>query len=147
LLLERWALKTVINHMASGLGHTNKWLPNNDLVRIVYGLEPMPAGCGLYSLRVEAYAPLGSEQSGVTPAWMGSADGTPREMMGAIVYLHGAAFFLLLQAHFLEVLRTRGLAFSKSHLPLTYDRLTYHPIAAQIDDDQEHSLVALFDWA
>lgn len=147
LLLERWALKTVINHMASGLGHTNKWLPSKALIRIVYGLEPMPPGCGLYSLRVEDYAPLSSEQAGVTPAWMGSANGTPREMMGAIVYLHGAAFFLLLQTPFLEELRTRGLAFSKSHLPLTYDRLTYHPIAAQIDDDQGHTLVALFDWA
>ena len=55
-------------------------------------------------------------------------------------------FFLLLQTHFLDVLRTRGLAFSKSHLPLTYDRLTYHSIAAQMDDNQGHTLVALFDW-
>ena len=107
----------------------------------------MPQGCGLYSLRVEDYEPLSSEQTGITPAWMGSADGTPREMMGAIVYLHGAAFFLLLQTHFLEVLKLRGLAFSQSHLPLTFDRLTFHPIATQMDDDQGHTLVALFDWA
>lgn len=147
LLLERWVLKTVINHMASGLGHTDKWLPSEPLVRIAYGLEPMPQGCGLYSLRVEDYEPLSSEQTGITPAWMGSADGTPREMMGAIVYLHGAAFFLLLQTHFLEVLKLRGLAFSQSHLPLTFDRLTFHPIATQMDDDQGHTLVALFDWA
>lgn len=66
--------------------------------------------------------------------------------MGAIVYLHGATFFLLLQTHFLEVLRTNGLGFSKSGLPLTYDRLRYHPKTAQIDDGQGHSMLALFDW-
>lgn len=147
LLLERWALKTVINFMAAGFGHANKWLPNEELVRNVYGLEPLPKGCGLYSLRVENYVPLSSEQMGVTPAWLGSADRTPQEMMGAIVYLHGAIFFLLLQTRFLEVLRTRGLDFSNSDIPLTYERLTYHPIGMQMNSEQGHTLTALFDCA
>ena len=146
LLLERWALKTVINHMAAGLAHANKWLPNQDLVRNAFGLEPLPHGCGLYLLRVDGYEPVSTEQAGITLAWMGTEDGTPRECMGAIVYLHGATFFLLLQTHFLDVLRTNGLGFSNSGLPLTYDRLSYHPKMAQIDDGQGHTMLALFDW-
>jgi hypothetical protein len=65
---------------------------------------------------------------------------------GYSVYLHGATFFFLLQTHFLEVLRAHGLGFSKSDLPLTYDRLTYHPDTAQIDDGQGHTVLARFDW-
>jgi hypothetical protein len=146
LLLERWTLKTVINYLASGLAHKDKWLPNEDLVRSVFGLKSLPSGCGLYLLRVDGYAPVSTEQTGITLAWMGSADGTPHECMGAIVYLHGATFFLLLQTHFLEGLRTRGLSFSKSDLPLTYERLKYHPNNAKIDDGQGHTMIALLDW-
>lgn len=146
LLLERWALKSLINFLASGLGHKNKWLPDEDLVRSVFGLKALPSGCGLYLLRVDSYTPISTEQTGITPAWMGSADGTPHECMGAIVYLHGAAFFLLLQTHFLEALRTRGLSFSRSDLPLSYERLKFHPKSAQIDDGRGHTLITLFDW-
>jgi hypothetical protein len=146
LLLERWALKAVINFMAAGFGHTNKWLPNDDLVRIVFGLDAWPKRCGLYLLRIENYQPISAEQTGVTPAWMGSSDGASQELMGAVVYLHGATFFLLLQTHFLEALQAGRVDLSKSHFPLTYDRLTYHPIAARIDDDQGRTMIALFDW-
>lgn len=146
LLLERWALKTVINYLASGLAHKDKWLPDEDLVRSVFGLKSLPSRCGLYLLRVDGYAPVSTEQIGVTPAWMGSADGTPHECMGAIVYLHGATFFLLLQTHFLEELKNLGLSLGRSDLPLTYERLKYHPNSAQIDDGQGHIMVARFDW-
>ena len=145
-LLERWALKTLINFLASGLAHENRWKPDRDLVLSVFGLKALPSGCGLYLLRLDGYAPLSTEQTGITPAWRGSPDGTPQECMGAIIYLHGAAFFLLLSAHFLEVLRTSGLSFSKSDIPLSYDRLKYHPGNAQIDDGRGHAVVVLFDW-
>jgi len=147
VLLERWTLKAVVNFMAAGFGHANKWVPDEGLVRIVFGLDPWPKGCGLYLLRIEDYQPISSEQTGVTPAWMGSSDRSPRELMGAIVYLHGATFFLLLQTHFLEVLKAGKLDLRKSSLPLTYDRLAYHPIAAQIEDDKGRAMSALFDWA
>ena len=66
--------------------------------------------------------------------------------MGGIIYLHGVAFFLLLDIAFLEALRTRELGFTKSNIPLSYDRLEYHPIAAQLSDGQGHSLAVLSDW-
>jgi len=146
LLLERWTLKTVINFFAAGYADESKWLPTEDVVRNVFGLEPLPKGCGLYLLRVDGYSPLSLEQAGITPVWSGAKDGTPSECMGAIVYLHGATFFLLLQTHFLEALKTDGLDFSKSDLPLTYDRLMYHPNTPQMDDGQGHVMRALFDW-
>lgn len=145
-LFERWALKTVINHMAAGFGHSKKWLPNEQLVRCAFGLEPLPKGCGLCLLRVEGYQPVSLEQMGITPAWKGSAERKPEEMMGAILYLHGAVFFLLLQAHFLEVLKTHGIDCGESHLQLTYDRLIFHPNSGQIEDGQGHMMVARFHW-
>lgn len=146
LLLERWALKTIINHMAAGLGDANKWLPNDGLVRNVFGLTSLPNQCGLYLQKTDDYNPLSPEQAGVTPTWRGLKGGTPLELVGASLYLHGATFFILLQAYFLEVLKTKGLDFSKSNLPLTYDRLTYHPIATQIHNDAGHTLTAFLDW-
>jgi hypothetical protein len=145
-LLERWALKTVINYLASGLADKKKRLPDQELVRAVFGLKSLSDGCGLYLLRVDGYAPISTEQIGVTPAWMGSRDGEPLECMGAIVYLHGAVFFLLLQSHFLEGLRMHGLSSSRSDLPLTYERLKYHPSNASIEDGLGHTMTALFDW-
>jgi hypothetical protein len=147
LLFERWVLKTVINYLASGLAHKERWLPNADLVRCVFGLNSLPSGCGLYLLRLDQYAPISTEQTGITPAWRGTTDGTPYECVGAIVYLHGAAFFLLLQLELLDSLRASGLAFSKSDLPLTYERLKYHPRGAIIDDGRGHTMSAVFDWA
>jgi hypothetical protein len=146
LLFERWALKTVINHMAAGLGHSKKWLPSEQLVRCAFGLESLPNGCGLYLLRIEDYEPISLEQTGITPVWKGSTAKIPEEMMGAILYLHGAVFFLLLQTHFLEVLETHGVDCGESRLPLAYNRLLFHPVSGQIDDGQGHTMVARFRW-
>ena len=145
-LLERWALKTLINFLASGLADKKKRTPDRDLVLSTYGKTCLPGGCGLYLLRLDGYEPLSTEQSGVTPTWAGSTGGTPEACMGGIIYLHGVAFFLLLDIAFLEALRTRDLGFTKSNIPLSYDRLKYHPIAAQLSDGQGHSLAVLFDW-
>ncbi|MBD3817187.1 MAG: hypothetical protein IE913_12275 [Halothiobacillus sp.] len=145
-LLERWTIKTVINFMAAGFAHNDKWLPDDNLTRIAFGLNPLPDECGLYFLRVDGYTPISTEQAGITPAWAGQVDGRPTDCMGAVVYLHGATFFLLLNRYFLDVLRDNRLNLMESSFPLTFDRLRYHPASAQLDDNQGHTLLVQFDW-
>lgn len=147
LLLERWALKTLINFVTARLAHASRWLPDEDAVRIAFGMKPMPSRCGLYLLRLDGYRPISLEQSGVTPVWKGTPEKDPQELMGGIVYLHGAAFFLLLNPMFLHDLRKYGIELSMSQLTLSYDHLTYHPTHGVISNDRGHTMDVAFNWA
>ncbi len=48
-LLERWFLKTVINlTFGQPLADGSRWAPQENWVRIIFGLTPFPDDCGLY---------------------------------------------------------------------------------------------------
>jgi hypothetical protein len=147
VLLERWVLKTVINQMVSGLGSQEKWKPAPQWVQIAFGRALMPPGLGLYSLRVENYLPHSNEQAMVTPAWSRQLEPPgPAQLMGATVYFHGAAFFLLLNAMFLDALKLGRVPPGNSALPITFDRLKYHPIGTHTQDGQGRTTTARLDW-
>jgi len=63
-LLERWLLKTAVNTAAAGWLGPQKLLPSDDIVRAIYGLEPVPNKIGLYS--VEGICPTHQPRGGAS---------------------------------------------------------------------------------
>ncbi|MES2671749.1 MAG: hypothetical protein V4673_15195 [Pseudomonadota bacterium] len=46
LLIERWALKTLINGLVAGWSDQRKWIPSELIVRYVFGQGCIPQGAG-----------------------------------------------------------------------------------------------------
>ena len=49
--LERWATKTAINSLAAGWSDKQKWEPDKEIVRAIFGLTGRPAGYGIYFIQ------------------------------------------------------------------------------------------------
>jgi len=63
-LLERWLLKIAVNTAAAGWLGPQKLLPSDDIVRAIFGLEPVPNKIGLYS--VEGICPTHQPRGGAS---------------------------------------------------------------------------------
>ncbi|MGH3711185.1 MAG: hypothetical protein ACRDRQ_24455 [Pseudonocardiaceae bacterium] len=91
-LLERWVLKTVINFAVSGWAHRRKWRPEADIVEAIFGLAPIPEGCGLYS--VDGIRWAGNRPGpGVTAEAITELRPDGPALLGGYVSLHGMPLF------------------------------------------------------
>ena len=143
---ERWAMKTVVNHFASGIGDDKKWFPGPGLVKMIFGEAAVPHGVGLFSIRYFGYQPQSSEQVGITPAWRGNLLDGSKELMGAIIYMHGTAFFVCFDPEFPESIRREGIDTQRSELAVSADLMRYHPRRMFLGREDGIELAVSFEW-
>ncbi len=86
-LLERWLLKTVVNVAAAGWMGPFKWQPSDDIVGSIFGLSPVPAQLGLYS--VDGVDPNHRPSGGVSFSPLFFLTPAGRILAGVYVTVHG----------------------------------------------------------
>ena len=144
--LERWAMKTVVNHFASGIGDDKKWFPEPAVVKMIFGEMAIPHGVGLFSLRYSGYQPKSSEQVGITPAWRGDLRSGTKDLMGAILFMHGTAFFVCFDPRFPDSMEREGIDAQRSELAISADLMRYHPRRMFLGREDGIELAVNFDW-
>lgn len=92
-LIERWALKTLINGLVSGWSDKRKWYPDERIVRAIYGMEVVPDGCGLYSIDGDTNDLTSRVDAQVAPYW-GMPAGREKFLVGGQVRVHGLRLFV-----------------------------------------------------
>jgi hypothetical protein len=91
-VLERWLLKTVVNATVSGWSGKRKWIPSSSVVAAIFGAEPVPAGCGLYSVD-GVLRPPGQSGAGVSVQTITEQAPFDALLLGAYVAVHGMPLF------------------------------------------------------
>ena len=92
-LIERWALKTLINGLAAGWSDRRKWLPHESIVRSIFGQASLPRGCGLYSVDGDSKDLPNPQDAQVTPYWAMRSE-TDKHLVGGQVRVHGLRLFV-----------------------------------------------------
>lgn len=94
-LLERWALKTLINGLVAGWSDKRKWMPEANIVKGIFGQGVIPNGCGLYSLDGGSDDLTNPQHVSVSPYW-GRPKGREKFLVGGLVRVHGLRLFVAL---------------------------------------------------
>lgn len=124
-LLERWALKTVINVAAAGWAGNKKWRPSPDVVHAIFGQSCVPDKLGLYSV------------DGIDPNHhpSGGASFTPIHLLtpfgpmfaGAYVTMHGMPLFVTFHTELAQRLEAGDAPQLLHHFSTEGLRHLYHP--------------------
>lgn len=124
-LLERWLLKTVVNNAAAGWAGPTKWRPSPEIVAAIYGLSPVPAGAGLYS--VDGVDPNHRPSGGVS--FLPIALGLPgqQQLLGAYVSVHGMPLFAAFHSGLVESLEAGGAPDLDGYFSGSGLKHLYHP--------------------
>ena len=143
-LLERWALKSLVNLLASRWTEMGRFPPGPDIVAKVFGLAPISAPSGLYALlNYQGTAPPDS----VFYAVITSQHESSPHVLGLLISLSGMVFALsICRSPLDQVLR--------GHSPFgpfdTADARTAHrPVRMQMGDRSRENLTLTveFDWS
>lgn len=143
-LVERWALKTVINAAAAGWVAPVKWQPSPSIARAIFGLEQIPDGVGLYSVdgMDPSHRPSGS--ASLTPIYIGTPQG--RILAGAYVAVHGMPLLASFHTGLPQMLEAGYISRIVKRFSPDGLRHLYHPGAIVMSRKEGKQVFIGFSW-
>lgn len=146
LLIERWALKTLVSCLNAGWLDNMKWKPASNVVDNVFGRSPMDSLVGLYMIDGDSETFPSHQSFNISPVFQ-SFPGLPVNLScyGAEISLHGLKLFISLTAEVGE-----SLTGSKSEDNRVWEgngvRLIYQPAYISVNRGTTLDREMLLNW-
>lgn len=143
-LLEKWLLKTVVNTAAAGWAGPVKWQPSPEVVRAIFGYEPMPDKIGFYS--VDGVDPAHRPSGGASfmPIFMGTSLG--KVLSGAYVTVHGMPLLASLHTELPQILEAGHIPKLVNFFSADGLKHLYHPGAIVMSRKEGDPVFIGFSW-
>lgn len=143
-LLERWLLKTLVNVSAAGWISADKPHPSDNIVRMIFGREPVPDKIGLYSVkgRDPEHRPAGGV--GFTPLLMSTPKGS--RLAGAYITIHGMPLLASLHPMLAEMMEAGHAPTLMKKFSAEGLRHLYHPGAIVISRNRGAPVFIGLSW-
>ena len=143
-LIERWALKTLINSLAAGWTDRRKWLPHEAIARFIFGDGAAPPYCGLFSVDGGTDDLKNIQDVSITPVWLGT-DPMTKQLVGGYVRVHGLRLFVATHGRIVE-----ELAGAKEGPPRVFEgtaaRFVYRPALIRVGSNGASHHGIVFRW-
>jgi hypothetical protein len=141
--LERWLLKTVVNHLASEQASPSGNHVERLMVENVYGLEPMPPDCGMYLLNASHSTKGRRFEFAYSPIWGNLPNGDLQIQM-AFISLNGLTLAFSFRDQPSEFLQRHGYALNDR--PIAGGDMIFRPESIVELSDRGDAYTLHLEW-